>query len=612
MSNITTAGNLSVSQNTTIGGNLSVSGNILPTGDLNISGNINATNLNVNSTVKFNNSLIIEAGAGALNLNSNPLYGESSGYNFMSYTPLVGSQTGMQMAGYIGGQLGYTSQSGPYPNNITPVIYWNDSDRVGINTTSPNVVAGLHINGELRVNYDSFFAVDGTDGNVYIGNTEFSKGNLYINSQVPSIDTTSGSLVVNGGAGILGNVCIGDRTICNRFVSNGLDDLRLYTGDLHNIYVNNDGDGSLIINQNNFTGSSTFANGDVYIGNLTSSSGQLIVQSDIEATGGGTGALIVTGGTSISGNLIVSSTGVLKANASVSSTTTSTGTITTKGGIGCLGNINCGGNVNANNMSGNYGYFNRIVPSGPYDLRIYTGTTNTTYINSDSSGDLRFNTANTTGKIYFDNGNVSIGNISSTSGQLQLVSGISSTSTGTGAMVITGGAGISGNLNVGGTINGAISTTSTITTTGNITGGNLISTGIVELKNLQYSYTVNPTPTASQFGYTALASTSGTYAAGTTILSTTGNQPVGTYLVYLLINLTNGATAQNIIFGHSNSLGVHFGFRSNTNTVAANFKFGTTLTFSYAHSGGSPIYCSVILTAGATVNSMAIQYTRIG
>jgi hypothetical protein len=287
MSNFTTAGNLAVSQNTTIGGNLNVAGNIIPTGNINMTGNLNVSNLNVNSLTNFNNKMNLIAGSGGIQLNENPIYGSDDSYNFISHVPAVG----MQMSGYYGGQLGYTAQTGPYPAPIQPVISWNNNDRVGINVTNPDIISGLHVNGDLKIDYECFLCTNGiATGNVYIGNASATPPSiLYINSDIPSTNTTSGSMILTGGAGISGNVNVGG------YIKSG---------------------------------------------------GQLIVQSTVVSTNSTTGALIVSGGAGIGGNVVVSSGGNIYANAITASTSTSTGTIQCKGGIGCAGNLWVGGTIN--------------------------------------------------------------------------------------------------------------------------------------------------------------------------------------------------------------------------------------------------------------------------
>lgn len=453
MSNFTTAGNLAVSQNTTIGGNLTVAGNLIPTGNINLAGNLNVSSLNVNSSTTFNNTVNLAGGSGGLYLNSNPIYTGNDQYNYIAT-----SSMGFQAGGYFGGTLGYTSTNGPFPANQTPVIYWSNSNIVGINTTSP--AYSLDVNGSFNVNSNVSLCTQGLSANVTIGNN-------------------------------------------------------------------------------------------------ISSTGALIVQSNIPATAGATGALIVTGGATVSGNVIVSSSGILMANSSVASTTTTTGAITTKGGIGVLGNINVGGNV-----SGNYGYFNRIVPNGPYDLKLYTGTTDTIYINGDSSGDLRFNTSNFSGKTYFDNGNVTIGNSTSSLGQLQLISGLTSTTTGTGAVVVTGGVGISGNLNVGGTINGVL------TTTGNITAN-----------AYGFNYSTVPTLLNTQIGYKILNTSASSAVAANTYVYSTVSLPIGTYIISIMVNIINSATAGTFRFGLMTSSGGTYNISYNmTNSVGASANYGNTLT----------------------------------
>lgn len=196
------------------------------------------------------------------------------------------------------------------------------------------------------------------NGNVYVGNTSTGTGQLIVQSGINTTTSGTGALIVSGGTSVSGNLFVGGNISSSsyinaqRFYSYG-NDLRLYTGSGGaTLYINNDSDGSVVFNDTNTTGSTYFRNGNVYIGNTTTASGQLILSSGVPATAGGTGALIVTGGATVSGNLIVSSSGVIMANSSATSTTTTSGAITCKGGVGVLGNINVGGNVNIGGAHG--------------------------------------------------------------------------------------------------------------------------------------------------------------------------------------------------------------------------------------------------------------------
>ena len=191
-------------------------------------------------------------------------------------------------------------------------------------------------------------------------------GNLYIGNSTLSTSTTTGALIINGGAGITGNVNVGGQ-------------LSIYTGNM------------LIAGTNVSTSSSTGAlvvyngvgiGGALYVGgNITLSTGNanyinLGSNSNVKITGGTNGYILTTDGagnlswtsvTTASGaysNTNVASylsgpvlVGNLYIGNSTASTSTATGALVMNGGAGIAGSMYLGGNL----ILASYGSSSNIV-----------------------------------------------------------------------------------------------------------------------------------------------------------------------------------------------------------------------------------------------------------
>jgi len=89
--------------------------------------------------------------------------------------------------------------------------------------------------------------------------------------------------------------------------------------------------------------------GNLFLTNDASFNSNLVVGSSLDSTSVGTGALIISGGTSIGGNTFIG--GNLNVKKGTESTSTSTGTLIVTGGMGITGNIFMGGNLTINSLS---------------------------------------------------------------------------------------------------------------------------------------------------------------------------------------------------------------------------------------------------------------------
>ena len=197
-------------------------------------------------------------------------------------------------------------------------------------------------------------------------------------------------------------------------------------------------------------------------------------------------------------------TGIVTANAGVASTTTATGTFIVTGGVGISGALNIGSGVT---VTGN------VLPSAnvTYNLGSPTQRWKDLFL-AGNTIDLNGATISAVGgAITFQNslgGSFSVtgsagGQSTGTFGNLVANSGVASTTTSTGALIVTGGVGVSGAVNIGGalTVSGDFTVNGTTT---NINTTNLV----VEDKNIVLADVTTPTDvTADGAGITIKGTT---------------------------------------------------------------------------------------------------------
>ena len=243
-------------------------------------------------------------------------------------------------------------------------------------------------------------------------NSVDTTGSINILTTTSSTSISTGALVVDGGVGINGNVNISGNCVAPTVAGS------------------NSTSGNLIL-----TANTSDTTGTINIPTTTSSTsamaGALVVAGGVGIGGNaviGTGSNLiaptVTGSITPGSNLFVranigDATGTVFLTTGTASTTTNTGLLVVSGGVGVIGAVNIGGSVNVN---GNVDIINDLIAP--------------TIAGSTVSGHgltLEANTADTTGTI-------------------SIPTATASTTTGTGAVVLTGGLGVANNINVGGNL----------------------------------------------------------------------------------------------------------------------------------------------------------------
>jgi hypothetical protein len=286
--------------------------------------------------------------------------------------------------------------------------------------------------------------------NSFAGATNFTytaaSGNVVIGATTATSSTTTGALVVAGGAGIAGNVTVGDA-------------------------INFTGAAPEIV----FTAANPWINATSYIhfpGGAYFNSGTVYTEAALRTRGG----IINDTGTKI---LTIGSTSQLSVANTMSSTSTTTGALLVSGGVGVAGQGVFGGNLTVGNMNQTRanllvfgGNLNAGVGSSIALAEFYATNTNGSYLrilNNRHTQGADWTSASTKiqqmidvtpqGYIEFNpigaNYGVSIGQGGTEI--MRLVSGgnvvinatTASTSTTTGVLVVKGGVGIAGQVTAG-------------------------------------------------------------------------------------------------------------------------------------------------------------------
>jgi hypothetical protein len=192
---------------------------------------------------------------------------------------------------------------------------------------------------------------------------------------------------------------------------------------------------------------------------------------------GAAGLHVGAAGQSIAGPLNV--TGETRVDSAAGSSSTTSGALRVVGGVGIQGALYVGGITTAGGISMGGAL---TVGGGITAARL------------DCSGEMK-------------SGSVTTGTFSANS--LSAIVATPSTTTGTGALVVAGGAGIAGALNVGGGITAARLDlgTGAIKTTGSLNCGNIVSTGTFQATSLNAS--TNTTSTSTSSGSLVLAGGAG-------------------------------------------------------------------------------------------------------
>ena len=467
----TTVGGFAVGKNSWLRGNLRVDG----IDGVTITGTIISTSVTTGA-LKIAGGIGI---TGSIHTGGNVVVNSTA----VSTSPTTGA---VQIVGGIG--VGGSIHTG---GNVVvnSTIESTDSSTGALRITGGIGVGGsIHTGGIVIVNsiIESTSAATGAlqiKGGVGIGGNIYTSGNIVVNSTIESTSTATGALQIKGGIGLGGSIHTGGIVIVNSMI----ESTSALTGALQikggvgiggsintggNIVVN-----STIASTNTATGALQITGG-IGVGGSINTGGNVIVNSIIESTSAATGALQIKGGIGVGGNIYTS--GNLVVNSTIESNSTATGAFIIIGGIGVGGSINTGGNVviystaiststatGAVRILGGVGIGGNVfIGKNMQSTTLTTGLLNALSISSTSNnvvGNI-ISTSTATGALVITGG-IGVGGSINTGGNIVVNSTIASTNTATGALRIIGGIGVGGSINTGGNIvvNSTIASTNTAT-----------------------------------------------------------------------------------------------------------------------------------------------------
>ena len=194
--------------------------------------------------------------------------------------------------------------------------------RVGINENNPQ--AQLDVNGTVHVtNNVDFDSILNVDGQVTFNSSLDVDGVVTFNDATDASSTTTGSVQIDGGVGIVKKLFVGDDTqILGTTESTGTDSGALVV------------EGGVGIEKN------------LNVGGATNIDGRLDVNDATESTSITTGAGVIDGGLGLAKNLNVGGSSVIAGRLDVDDTTQSTsisdGALVVDGGVGIAKNLNVG------------------------------------------------------------------------------------------------------------------------------------------------------------------------------------------------------------------------------------------------------------------------------
>ena len=248
----------------------------------------------------------------------------------------------------VDGATGNTAIGGTL--NLTNNFDINSNFAVTAGSGNTTIGGTLSVTNNVDVN--SNFSVVAASGNTTVGGTFDVTGATNINNTTASTSSTTGALIVDGGAGIAGALNIGGATTVTGLTS---------------------ADGGIDVNGSNFTVATT---GNTLVGGTFDVTGATNINNTTASTSTTSGALIVDGGAGIAGALHIGGTlnvtsnvdvnsnftvvaasgnttvggtfdvtGVTNINNTTQSTSATSGGVIIDGGVGIAKNLNVGGDL---------------------------------------------------------------------------------------------------------------------------------------------------------------------------------------------------------------------------------------------------------------------------
>jgi hypothetical protein len=379
---------------------------------------------------------------------------------------------------------------------------------------------------------------------------------IHVISTTSSTNSTTGSIIANGGFGLAGNM---NSTGIIKTL-NSTSSTSTTTGAL--IVAGGFGLGgtmttSGVVNITNTTPSTAYNNGSLIIGggvgvseNINaygsiSSVGILSTTNTTPSTSATNGSCIIAGGLGVGEN--INAVGYIKTIDTTESTDYQTGSLVAEGGVGIKGELNVKKYIKTidttasiNHETGSLIVGGGVGIGGNLNTNGYIKTAATTVSTSATTGALVIS-----GGVGIG-GAINTGNSITSSGILSITNETVSTSPTSGSVVISGGIGIAGSINTNGTIttSGVLTISNNTNSTNTSTGALVVSGGIGSNGNSYFGGILRITNSTSSTDYSSgsLIISGGMGVAGSVFFNNTLN-------VNNIVSLTGNISSTNYSSG---------------------------------------------------------------
>jgi len=452
--------------------------------------------------------------------------------------------------------------------------YYDSQARLGFFGWDDSYATLAGTTGGYRFLYDATNASEvfsGTDAGVIAGN-------LALTSNVDSSSATSGTLVVTGGVGISqqlrvgGNATISGNTSISGTLTTTLDS----TFNRSVTIVGSDTAATELFKIQNGSAVDKFT--------VDSATGNTTIQGTLGTTGATTlsSTLGVTGATTLTGNLTTQSASTVNIQNTANSNVNSAIAGTAYASLGTYGALKVDGGASIANslvVGGSFKVYGQFDVDGAVSYSGNTVFKGNVSIDNDGVSPFKFNISSSTARL-------------DSIGQIVTTNATDSTTTSTGAVIVTGGVGIGAQLRVGGaaTITGNTSITGALAVTSNTTlTGNLVANGSATLGDAAAdTLTVNATST---------------FNAPVTVSSSQATSLGGTLTVTELTTLNRGLTLQ----GSTTAASEFFRITDGAGTPVTKFLVdsatgNTTIEGSVGITGATTLSSTLSVTDNVTLN----------
>ena len=494
------AGGVGIAQDVFIGGMLNVGGHFILAGDETAGGSLFLSGT-TNSTSKDTGTLVVDGGVGieldtfiggkidvtgtTTLRNTVALIDTTNATDIETASLVLAGGMGVAKDVFVGGLFnvgGYFVLNGDQTNGAILTI-------TGTTNSTSSSTGTLIVDGGMGIVMDTYIGGSlNISTNLNVTGTQTNSGTLSVNNTTNSTSTSTGAITTTGGLAVAQDTYIGgDLNVVGTINLSGTLSANSSLTLTDTTNSTSPTTGTLVVNGGVGIGMDVFIGNNLDVIGLTTLHDLVAITDDSNSTSTSTGCLVLAGGIGIAQDVFIGGkidiTGVTALHNTVSLTDTTnatdseSGSLVLAGGVGIAQDVFIGGMLN---VGGHFILAGDETAGGSLFL---SGTTNST---SKDTGTLVVDGGVGIELDTFIGGKIDVTGTTTLHNTVSLTSTTNSTSKDTGALIIDGGVGIEldtfigGKLDVTGvtTLRNTVSLTSTTNSTSKDTGALIIDGGV--------------------------------------------------------------------------------------------------------------------------------------